>query len=119
MKYSPKQRDIIFIDFDPAKGYEIKKRRPALILSRDEYNRSSNMVIVCPITSTKKDRPFLIPIDSNNLPLKSFGKVNTNQVYSLDYTERANRDIQYVETMEEEQFYRIAQKFMYNFSFGL
>lgn len=119
MKYSPKQRDIIFIDFDAAKGYEIKKRRPGLVLSRNEYNRSSNMVIVCPITSTKKDRPFLIPIDSKNSPLKSFSKVNTNQVYSLDYTERANRDIRFIENMEEEQFYRIAQKFMYNFSFGI
>lgn len=119
MKYSPKQRDIVFIDFDPSKGYEVKKRRPALVLSRNEYNRSTNMVIVCPITTTDKERPFLVPIESEKLSAKFSSKVNTNQVYSLDYTERANRNIQFVENMEEEQFYQIAQKFMHNFSFGL
>ncbi|MGX7197517.1 type II toxin-antitoxin system PemK/MazF family toxin [Enterococcus olivae] len=117
MKYSPKQRDIVFIDFDPSKGYEIKKRRPALVLSRTEYNISSNMVIVCPITTTDKKRPFLVPVQSVDLPSAS-SKVNTNQVFSLDYTERAGRNIQFVENMEEEQFYHIAQKFLHNFGFN-
>src|SRR5699024_11087069 len=98
--------------FDPSKGYEVKKRRPALVLSRNEYNRSTNMVIVCPITTTDKERPFLVPIKSKKLPVTSSNKVNTNQVYSLDYTERAKRNIQFVENIEEEQFYQIAQKFM-------
>ncbi len=117
--YRPKQRDIVLMDFNLAKDYEVKKRRPALVLSRNEYNISTNMVIVCPITTTDKKRPFLVPIESENLPAKSSSKVNTNQVYSLDYTERANRNIQFVENMEEEQFYQIAQKFMHNFAFGI
>ena len=37
MKY-PKQKDIIWIDFDPSKGKDIRKRRPALVVSRDEFN---------------------------------------------------------------------------------
>lgn len=119
MSYKPKQRDIVFIDFDPSKGYEVKKRRPALVMSRNEYNKSTNMVIVCPITTTDKDRPFLVPIKSEKLPAKTTSKVNTNQVYSLDYTNHAKRDIQFVENMEEEQFYRIAQRFMHNFAFKL
>ncbi|HAJ70320.1 MAG: type II toxin-antitoxin system PemK/MazF family toxin [Alkalibacterium sp.] len=119
MKYEPKQRDIVIIDFEPSKGYEIKKRRPALILSRDEYNVSTNMIIVCPITSTNKKKPFLVPITVESLSAKYESKVNTNQVYSLDYSERANRNVQFVETLEEEQFYRIAQKFLYNFAFQL
>ncbi len=80
MKYKPKQRDIVIIDFDPAKGYEIKKRRPALVLSRNEYNAATNMVIVCPITSTDKERPFLVPITAESLAGKTVSKVNTNQV---------------------------------------
>ncbi|EPE2274910.1 type II toxin-antitoxin system PemK/MazF family toxin, partial [Enterococcus faecalis] len=62
MEYKPKQRDIVIIDFAPSKGYEIKKRRPALVMSKDNYNRSTNLVIVCPITSLSKERPFLVPI---------------------------------------------------------
>lgn len=116
MIYKPNQRDIVFIDFDPSKGYEIKKRRPALVLSRTAYNISTNMVIVCPITSTDKERPFLVPIISKELSISS-SKVNTNQVYSLDYSNRAHRNIKFIERMEEEQFYQIVQKFMYNFNF--
>ncbi|WP_161879522.1 type II toxin-antitoxin system PemK/MazF family toxin [Alkalibacterium sp. MB6] len=78
-----KQRDIVTIDFEPSKGSEIRKRRPAIVMSRDEYNHSSNLIIVCPITSTNKLRPYFISITSEVLNEQS--KVNTKQVYSLDY----------------------------------
>lgn len=119
MNYRPKQRDIVFIDFNPSKGSEIQKRRSALVMSRNEYNSSTNMVIVCPITTTAKERPFLVPIESRHLPEKTTSKVNTSQVYSLDYTQRASRNIQFVENMDEEEFYVIVQYFMHNFSFKL
>lgn len=118
MTYKPQQRDIIIIDFDPSKGYEIKKRRPALVMSSNDYNRSTNLVIVCPITTTKKDRPFFIPITSDNLRGSNISKVNTNQVFSLDYTRKAKRNIKYLDTLEEK-FYEIVQMFMYNFSFKI
>jgi predicted RNA binding protein YcfA (HicA-like mRNA interferase family) len=37
--YCPKQRDIIWLDFNPQRGREQANRRPALILSASEYNR--------------------------------------------------------------------------------
>ncbi|MGC3167742.1 type II toxin-antitoxin system PemK/MazF family toxin, partial [Enterococcus faecalis] len=43
--------------------------------------------------------------------------VNTLHVYSLDYTEQAQRRIKYVDTLDEETFYEIAQKLLKNFSF--
>ncbi|EGO5074395.1 type II toxin-antitoxin system PemK/MazF family toxin [Enterococcus faecalis] len=121
MTYRPKQRDIVIIDFAPSKGYEIKKRRPALVMSKDTYNISTNLVILCPITSLNKDRPFLVPVYSEKLHNSdnTISKVNTLQVYSLDYTEQANRDIKYVDTLNEETFYEIAQKFLQNFSFSI
>lgn len=42
--YTPKQRDIIWLDFDPSKGKEIKKRRPALVVSKDEFNERTGFV---------------------------------------------------------------------------
>ena len=41
--------------------------------------------------------------------------MNTLQVYSLDYTEQAQRRIKYVDTLDEETFYEIAQKFYKTF----
>lgn len=58
MNYKSMQRGIVSIDFNPSKGYEIKTRRPTLVMSRDKYNRSTNMVIVCPITLASKNRPY-------------------------------------------------------------
>lgn len=117
--YKPKQRDIVNLNFDPSKGHEIKKRRPALIMSSDDYNRTTNLVIVCPITSTEKEHPFFIPIESEKINNIKKSKVNTNQVFSFDYTKQASRNIQYLDTLEEEKFYEIAQMFMHNFSFKL
>lgn len=120
MDYKPKQRDIVIIDFAPSKGYEIRKRRPALVMSKDKYNTSTNLVIVCQITLLNKECPFLMPIYSEKLRTSDnviLSKVNTLQVYSLDYTEHAQRGIKYVDTLDEETFYEIAQKFLQNFSF--
>lgn len=36
-------------------------------MSSDNYNRATNLIIVCPITITEKEKPFLIPISSNKM----------------------------------------------------
>ena len=52
-KEFPKQGAIITINFNPSAGQEIQKRRPALVVSADNYNLVTELVAVCPITSTK------------------------------------------------------------------
>lgn len=39
--YIPRQGDIIAITFDPQSGHEQKGRRPALVVSKDLFNRST------------------------------------------------------------------------------
>lgn len=46
------QGDIIEVGFDPARGHEPSKKRPALaVRSSYGFNRSNSMTIVCPISS--------------------------------------------------------------------
>lgn len=110
-----KQGDIITIDFDPSMGSEIKKRRPAIVMSRDEYNLSSNLIIVCPITASQAERPYFVPL--NNESLNKASKVNTKQVYSLDYTSEGHRNVKVIGQVEKKEFLMIAQHFMLNFNF--
>ena len=48
--YIPHRNDIIFLDFEPTKGKEIGKYRPALVLSSREYQQKTGLLICCPIS---------------------------------------------------------------------
>jgi len=48
-KYIPKKGDIVWIDFDPAAGKEIQKRRPGLVVSRYEFNRKTMFAVIFPL----------------------------------------------------------------------
>ena len=43
--------DVYWVDFDPARGGEIQKRRPAVIVSNNAAARAQNRVQVVPLTS--------------------------------------------------------------------
>ena len=112
---SIKQGTIIYIDFDPSKGSEINKRRPSVVISRDEYSLSSNLIIVCPITSTDKKRPYFVEIDND--ALKKGSMVNAKQVYTLVFTERGGRNIEILGEVSTREFINIAQHVQMNFNF--
>jgi mRNA interferase MazF len=52
-----KQFDVYSVNLDPTIGAEIKKTRPAVIVSPDVMNKFLNTVIVAPLTSTVKGYP--------------------------------------------------------------
>ena len=46
-----KRGEVWWVEFDPAIGSEIAKRRPAIIVSNDSANRNLSRVVVIPLTS--------------------------------------------------------------------
>ncbi len=61
-----KQRDIILVPF-PFSDQSGQKIRPALIVSNDKFNSTSEDAIVCAITSNIKPSKYSIIIDKSNL----------------------------------------------------
>lgn len=51
MKRPPRRGEIYWVTLDPALGTEIRKTRPALVISNDSCNAHGARVVVLPITS--------------------------------------------------------------------
>jgi len=90
--YIPRQGDIIAISFDPQSGHEQKGRRPAFVVSKDLFNRSTGMAIVCPVTNTRRDYPFHVPISKGS---KLTGFIMVEQVKSGDFRSRRAKRIEH------------------------
>jgi mRNA interferase MazF len=51
VKRPPRRGDVYWVALDPALGSEIRKTRPALVISNDSCNAHGARVVVLPITS--------------------------------------------------------------------
>lgn len=51
MSRSPKRGDVYWVNLDPVMGTEIRKTRPAIIVSNDSCNRYGTRVVILPVTS--------------------------------------------------------------------
>ena len=82
--YVPDAGDLVWLDFNPQAGREQGRRRPALVLTQQDYNRASGLMVVCPLTSKRKPYPFALPVDLNKVE----GAVLVDHLKSLDWKAR-------------------------------
>lgn len=74
----PKRGELWWVNFEPSVGTEIKKTRPALIISNNIANERGTRISVLPITSKVRDLPIVVIVDAdkkNNLNNQSVIKV--------------------------------------------
>lgn len=77
-----KRFDVCLIDLDPTVGSEIKKTRPAVIISPDSMNLSRlKTIIIAPMTSTLRDS---FPTRINTVFQNKEGQIALDQLRSID-----------------------------------
>lgn len=81
----PDKGDIVWLSFNPQAGHEQSGRRPALVISPQEYNMKTDLAIFCPITNQEKGYPFEVKIPDN---LEIRGVILSDQIKSLDWKTR-------------------------------
>jgi mRNA interferase MazF len=83
-RYVPEAGDVVWLDFDPQSGHEQAKRRPALVLTEQSYNRASGLAVVCPLTRQRKAYPFALPTVVDKVE----GSILVDHLKSLDWAAR-------------------------------
>jgi mRNA interferase MazF len=72
--------DVYLVSLDPTVGHEIKKTRPALVISPDEMNQHLSTFIVAPMTSKGRPYPTRIPCRFQ----RRQGQVVLDQIRTID-----------------------------------
>ena len=82
--------EVRLVDLDPARGVEVNKRRPAVIVSNDGANATAErlgrgVVTVVPVTSNVTNvYPFQVLLDAATTGLDRDSKAQAEQVRSVD-----------------------------------
>jgi mRNA interferase MazF len=79
--------DVFLVTLDPTVGHEIKKTRPALVVSPDEMNEFLSTYIVAPMTTKGRHYPTRIPC----IFQRKQGQIVLDQMRTLDRSRLVRR----------------------------
>ena len=87
-----RQFEIRWVELDPTRGAETKKKPPCVILQDDIVNQGSRTVIVAPVLPGHKDWPFAINLKSSKTNgLDKDRHVNLKQLRAIDVSRIKNK----------------------------
>ena len=100
----PECGDVVWITLNPQAGHEQAGRRPAVVLSPQNYNSKTGLAILCPVTNQVKGYPFEVLLHAG-LPVA--GAILSDKVKSLDW--RA-QNAELICALPEETISEVLQK---------
>jgi mRNA interferase MazF len=78
---APRRGDVLWVNLDPSLGTEIRKTRPAVVVSNDSCNRYGGRVVVIPLTSNvATSYPGEAVVQVKGQPARALG----DQIRSID-----------------------------------
>ncbi|HUZ60317.1 MAG TPA: type II toxin-antitoxin system PemK/MazF family toxin [Hanamia sp.] len=93
------QYEIVLVNLDPTIGSEMKKTRPAVIISPNEMNKYLNTIIIAPLTSTSKPYPTRTEIKHTHAK----GWIVLDQVRTID----RQRIIKKLDNLSEKEIVKV------------
>lgn len=88
---------MVWLDFEPTRGKEIGKYRPALVLSSRTYNQLTGLLICCPISTSIRGAATEVPVKN----LESPSVVAASLIQTLSWKDRK---VQFIAKAEEGVF---------------
>ena len=80
-----KKGDVYLVNFDPTIGSEVKKTRPAVIVSNDVNNANSTIISIVPITSNvSRVFSFEVELQAGSGGINKKSKAMVNQTRAVD-----------------------------------
>ena len=79
--------DVWLVTLDPTVGSEIRKTRPALVVSPDEMNAHISTVIIAPMTTKGRNYPTRVPCTFQG----KTGEIVLDQLRTVDKTRLVKR----------------------------
>lgn len=88
-----KRGEIYWVEFDPVKGSEQGRLRPALIVQQDIGNQYSPTTVVVAITRTLPPRPypFVVVVEPEESGLPARSAINCSQIATIQKDEPGSR----------------------------
>ena len=85
-KIDIKRGDILLVDFEPVKGSEQGRIRPAIAVQNNILNKFSPLTIVAPVTSRtyEKEYPTNVFVKKEDSALNNDSTVLLNQIRTID-----------------------------------
>jgi mRNA interferase MazF len=85
MKASIVRGDVVRVRLDPGEGREIRKTRPAVVLSNNAACRFDSVIQIVPITALpdRPLRPYEAEIDSEGAGLSKASRAVANQIRTI------------------------------------
>ncbi|MBI2326874.1 type II toxin-antitoxin system PemK/MazF family toxin [Candidatus Curtissbacteria bacterium] len=103
----PKRGEIWVADLIPGKGWEVAKKRPVIVISANEINKISPLVIIIPISSQVPEilGPERILLEKENSFLDKNSVALPNQIRAIDKSRLAKK----LSTLTKEKLYEVEE----------
>jgi mRNA interferase MazF len=104
-----KRFEIYWVNLDPTVGREIKKTRPAVVISPNEVNNALGTILVAPVISNRRNFPtriaFQLKDDENYIAL--------DQIRAVDKTRLSKK----ISVLNQETAQMVCEKLQELFAF--